>query len=192
MRRRMHRPRNKLALLACLAAGLVTLPGCENTREHDAGREGLPELIGHIEYNVYITRELNLRDVEDQGYYRGREAPPGKALYGVFLEACNPSTEVDSPHWLPASRFKVEDSLGNQFTPLPVAKENQFAYRAKPLKHEACIPEPGSLAALGPTNGALLIFELPLESLENRPLNLIITSPPHDGKRDEGRIELDI
>jgi hypothetical protein len=192
MRRRMHLPAHKLALLACLAAGLLTLTSCENTREHDAGREGLPEEIGHIEYNVYITRELNLRDVEDQGYYRGKEAPPGFALYGVFLTACNPETEVESPHWLPASRFKIEDSAGNTFTPTSIPKENLFAYRAKPLKHEACIPEPGSLSAASPSNGAMLLFQLPLDALENRPLNLIITSPPQDGVRDEGRIELDV
>ncbi len=81
MRRRMDLPRQKVALLASLLLGLLALTGCENTREHDAAREGLPEEIGHIEYNVYITRELNLRDVEDRDYYQGPEAPPGFALY---------------------------------------------------------------------------------------------------------------
>jgi hypothetical protein len=37
------------------------------------------------------------------------------------------------------------------------------------------------------------VFKLPLQSLENRPLNLIITSPPVEGgERDSGRIELDV
>src|SRR4051794_2901900 len=76
MPRRMTLPRPKVALVACLLMGLVVLAGCENTREHKAGREGLPEEVGNIEYNVYITRELNLRDVEDSGYYNGPEAPP--------------------------------------------------------------------------------------------------------------------
>ena len=53
-------------------------------------REGLPEEVGKIDYNVYITRELNTSDVEDLGYYQGPEAPPGFALYGVFMVACNP------------------------------------------------------------------------------------------------------
>ena len=45
-----------------------------------------------------------------------------------------------------------------------------------------------------PTNGALLIFKLPLATLENRPLDLEIVSPPdpHTGRRDTGRIELDV
>ena len=63
MRRRMSLRRPGFLALACLLASVVALTGCENTRENEAGREGLPEEVGHIEYNVYITRELNLRDV---------------------------------------------------------------------------------------------------------------------------------
>ena len=194
MPRRMPHPRPKLVLLLCLLAGLLALTGCENTREKDAGREGKPEEIGHIEYNVYITRELNLQDVEDKGYYKGPEAPPGFALYGVFLTACNPNKEVNAPHWLAASRFEIEDTQGNKFTPLPLPADNLWAYKARPLKQNACIPKQGTLASSGPTNGSLLIFKLPLATLENRPLDLIITSPPQgpDQTRDEGVIELDI
>src|SRR3954468_17404487 len=114
MRRRMDRRRNSFALAACLLAGLTALTGCKNTRENDAGREGLPEELGHVEYNVYITRELNLRDVEDKGYYRGPEAPPGFALYGVFPTACNPNESVKAPPWIAASRFEIEDTQGNK------------------------------------------------------------------------------
>jgi hypothetical protein len=193
MPRRMTARLKPFALAACLLAGLVAFTGCENTREKDAGREGAPEDIGHIEYNVYITRELNLRDVEDKGYYRGPEAPPGFALYGVFLTACNPNDSVSAPHWLASSRFVIEDTQGERFTPLPVPATNIFAYKARPLKQNACIPTRGSLASSGPTNGSLLVFKLPLAALENRPLDLIITSPPQEnGQRDEGRIELDV
>jgi hypothetical protein len=191
MRRRMS-PRQKLALLACLVAGLATLVGCENPREHNAAREGLPETVGHLEYNVYITRELNLQDVEDKGYYTGPEAPPGFALYGVWLTACNPNEEAGTTPWTAASQFSIEDTQGNRYKPLPVPADNVFAYRARSLGHGSCIPEPGSLAAAGPTNGALLIFKLPLDALENRPLDLIIDSPPLKDGRDEGIIELDV
>jgi hypothetical protein len=193
MRRRMMLPRQKLVLFVCLLAGLgVLLAGCENPRENDAAREGLPEEVGHLEYNVYITRELNLRDVEDKGYYDGPEAPPGFALYGVWLQACN---EGDSgPNWTAASRFVIEDNQGNEFRPLPVDPDNVFAYRARPLEEGGCIPQEGSLAASSPTNGALLIFKLPLQALENRPLQLIIESPPlgDEQEREEGRVELDV
>ncbi|MEA2451176.1 MAG: hypothetical protein QOG63_3108 [Thermoleophilaceae bacterium] len=191
MRRRMS-PRPKLVLLAFLLACLPTLTGCVNTREHNAAREGLPEKIGHLEYNVYITRELNLADVEDQGYYKGPEAPPGYALYGVWLTVCNPSDTVASPHWMASSRFTIQDTQGNNYHPIPLPKDNVFAYQPVPLKHNACFPAPGSLAAASPTNGSLLIFKLPLDALENRPLDLIIESPPLKDGRDSGRIELDV
>jgi hypothetical protein len=195
MRRRMMLPRQKLVLLGCLLALLGVLgAGCENPREHEAAREGLPEDIGHLEYNVYITRQLNPADVEDQGYYTGPEPKPGFALFGVWLTVCNPSDVVESPHWMSSSRFQIEDTQGNLFRPVPQGDENVFAYQPRPLKHGACIPEPGSLAAASPTNGALLVFELPLQALENRPLQLIIESPPigPEQERDEGRVELDI
>jgi hypothetical protein len=190
--------RSTSAAFSCVACLLVLLlTGCgDNPRENDASREGLPERVGNIDYNVYITRELNLRDVEDLGYYSGREAPPGYALYGVFMTACNPEDDAHSPLIPPATDFTVIDTQGNRFKPLPLPRSNIFAYttQARPLKHLACIPKKGSLASSGPTNGSLLIFKLPLATLENRPLDLEIVSPPdpETGKRETGRIELDV
>jgi hypothetical protein len=173
----------------------AVLSGCgANPRENNASREGLPERVGGIDYNVYITRELNLRDVEDSGYYKGPEAPPGFALYGVFLTACNPEESATSPNVPAASDFTVIDTQGNRFKPVPIDASNIFAYQAVPLKHLACIPKRGTLASSGPTNGALLVFKLPIKTLENRPLDLEIVSPPDPktGDRDTGRIELDV
>jgi hypothetical protein len=191
MPRRMTVPRARFAMLGCLMIGLVAFTGCNNTRENKAGREGLPEKIGNIEYNVFITRELNLKDVEDSGYYKGPEAPPGYALYGVFLQACNQNTS--GPHWTAAGNFEIEDTQGNRFRPLRMARDNIWGYRPVSLGHESCIPTPGSLPASGPTNGSLLVFKLPLQTLENRPLDLRITAPQNAaGQRDSGIIELDI
>jgi hypothetical protein len=178
-----------LAVLAFVVAGCG-----DNPRENNAAREGLPEEIGGIDYNVYITRELNLRDVEDIGYYKGPEAPPGFALYGVFLTACNPEEAADSPNVPAATNFTVVDTQGNRFKPLPLPADSVFAYHARPLKHKACVPKAGSLAANSPTNGSLLIFKLPLDTLENRPLDLEIVSPPNPetGQTETGRIELDV
>jgi hypothetical protein len=190
--------RSTSAAFSCVACVLaLLLTGCgDNPRENDASREGLPERVGHIDYNVYITRELNLKDAEDIGYYSGREAPPGFALYGVFLTACNPSDDAKSPLVPPSLNFTVVDTQGNRFRPRAMPRKDIFAYTSqwRPLKHQACIPKAGSLPAAGPTNGSLLIFQLPLESLENRPLDLEIVSPPDPdtGQRETGRIELDV
>jgi hypothetical protein len=192
----MPRQRSTSAVLfSVLALAGGVLAGCgDNPRENNASREGLPEKVGGIDYNVYITRELNLRDVEDSGYYKGPEAPPGFALYGVFLTACNPAESATSPNVPAAADFTVIDTQGHRFKPLPMAPGNDFAYNAVPLKHLACIPKRGSLASSGPTNGALLVFQLPIRALENRPLDLEIVSPPDPttGDRDTGRIELDV
>ena len=189
-------PRAMLArpALPALALALALLAGGCARDEEEPVREGLFEEVGGVEYNVYITRQLNLRDVEDRGYYQGPEAPPGSALFGVFLEVCNPDDEVSAPDWLSAGRFVIEDTVGNRFEPRQVAADNIWAYRARPLGHNACTPEEGTLAESGPTSGSLLVFEIPHESLENRPLNLIITSPPlgSEQERESGRIELDV
>ena len=44
----------------------------------------------------------------------------------------------------------------------------------------------------GPTGGSLLLFKLPLTSLENRPLELIVEAPPGSQPPHRKRIELDI
>jgi hypothetical protein len=179
----------------CAIAALLLLSGCgENPRANDAAREGLPEKVGEIDYNVYITRELNLKDIGDSEYYTGPEAPPGFALYGVFLQACNNESEPGSEPVPAATDFTIVDTQGNRFGPRQVQDENPFAYHARGLGHEACIPRTGSLASSGPTAGALLVFQLPLSALENRPLNLEIVSPPHPetGERETGRVELDV
>src|SRR3954449_11457142 len=113
------------ALICVLALAGTALAGCgDNPRENNASREGLPEKVGGIDYNVYITRELNLKDVEDSGYYQGPEALPGFALYGVFLTACNPAESATSPNVPAASSFTVIDTQGNRFRPLTVPASN--------------------------------------------------------------------
>jgi hypothetical protein len=112
----------------------------------------------------------------------------------VFLTACNPSTSATSPNIPSADDFTVIDTQGNRFRPLRLPAGNIWAYHPRPLKHQACVPKAGTLASSGPTNGALLIFKLPLNVLENRPLDLEIVSPPdpHTGQPQTGRIELDV
>jgi hypothetical protein len=182
--------RPKSAALACAIAALALLTGCENTREHNAGREGLSEKVAGLDYNVYITRELNPADVEDKGYYTGPEAPPNNALYGVFLTVCN----MESGDKLASNDFAIVDTQGNRFRPQGLPSDNVFAYKPATLGKEECIPKPGSAAFSAPTNGSLLVFKLPVTTLENRPLDLEIKSPPdpETGERETSLIELDI
>ena len=182
------RPRRRViaALLRALAA--LFAAGCESGRTPGVAREGLSEEVGGLSYNVFITRELNLRDAEDRDYYRGPEAPPGSALYGVFIQVCNHVHGFKYPD----VEFTVEDNQGAEFHPLELPKDNVFAFRPRRLATDSCIPEPGSAAASGPTAGSLLLFEFPNSVLENRPLELVIEAPPGAEKPRHTAVQLDI
>jgi hypothetical protein len=176
----------------CALAGLsiLALAAC-GAEEDIAHREGLALPLEGVTYNVFITRQLNLEDVEDMGYVEGVPDPaPGSTYYGVFLEACNVSDEPVTS----ASSFRIVDTTGEEFEPLDLDADNPFSYQPTNLEPEDCVPAAGSLAASGPTGGALLIFEIPLENTENRPLELAILDgfDVAEGHPKELIFELDI
>jgi hypothetical protein len=182
----MPRAMPRLPIFACLLALAVPLglASCDD-KEHgvdEPATEGLAVELGGIDYNVFITRQLNTRITPDNAYV-STEAPPGSALYGVFLQACNVSDDSRES----ASDFTLRDNQNNTFEPESLPEDNQFAYNARTLLPEECIPQAGSVAQLGPTAGSMLLFELPLEVTENRPLELEIE---HDGEKRT--FELDI
>jgi hypothetical protein len=161
-----------VSVVAALAA-LLAVAGCgeEPGTEAEPAREGLALELDGITYDIFLTRELNVEDVEDQGYVEGiPEAPSGAAYYGVFLQACNVSEEALTA----AGSFRMVDSQGNEFEPLELERGNPFAYVPTTLQPGDCFPASGSLASSAPTGGALLVFELPLETIENLPIELVI------------------
>jgi hypothetical protein len=189
-------PRRRLHLTALCALALVSLggfAGCgkSSNKPGETVREGLSTPLGGLRYTVFLTRQLNLANEEDKGYVPGhKEAPPGKGLYGVFLEACNRGNAGAAA----ASRFYIEDTQGNRFEPEGLAADNPFAYHGGAVPPENCEPARGSLAQQGPTSGAMLLFELPLAATENRPLELHIEGPfdAAAGKASEATVILDI
>jgi hypothetical protein len=168
----------RLLMLLCLALLLAGVSACgtKDTKQgvDEAAREGLALDLEGIEYNVFITRELNPRITPDKAY-----VPPGTApdathtLYGVFLQTCNRGSESRQT----AERFKIVDNQGNEFEPTPLPQSNEFAYQPKVLAPNECIPEAGSVAQLGPTSGSMILFRLPLANTEYRPLELEIEGP---------------
>ena len=172
---------------ACAAAAVLmpVLAACgEEQGVEEPAREGLAIDIGGINYNVFITRQLNLEIPPDKAYYPGPPAKPGNALYGVFLQACNISEDEDRTT---TEEFVVEDNQGNEFEPIELEEDNAFAYRSVKLRGNECIPEEGGVAQLGPTAGSMLLFDFPLENTENRPLELVVK-----GGGEEKRFELDL
>jgi hypothetical protein len=96
------------------------------------------------------------------------EPPAGETLYGVFIQVCNNSDEPRET----VGEFLVKDNQENSFEPEELPEDNVFAYSPRTLNPDECIPEAGSVAQLGPSAGSMLLFQLPLENTENRPLEL--------------------
>lgn len=187
----------KHTLAACaLALALATGLAACGADHHDVGveepaREGLAVDIGGLRYNVFITRELNLAITPDQAYYEGPPAEPGHALYGVFVQVCNPRD--DGVARVSSSEFTVLDNQNEEFEPVELPEENAFAYNSRELAPGECIPKDGSVAQMGPTGGAMLLFDFPLEATENRPLELEITSEPSaEDEAETKRFHLDL
>jgi hypothetical protein len=179
----------RLPMLLCLAAVAAGTAACGTADEHPGiehpAREGLAVEFEGVEYNVFITRQLNPRIPPDDAYVEeGTEAEEGETLYGVFLQACNRSDEAHET----VEEFRIVDNQGNEFESEELPEDNKFAYHARELLPHECIPEIGGVAQLGPTAGSMVLFRLPLENTEYRPLELEV-----EGTGDERLMfELDI
>jgi hypothetical protein len=180
-------PRRLLVLL-CLAALAGGATACGNADEHpgidEPAREGLALELGGVDYNVFITRQLNTAVPPDDAYFDGPEAEQGETLYGVFIQVCNQSKDAQET----VDTFRIKDNQGNEFEPEALPEDNKFAYHPGELLPKECIPEAGSVAQLGPTAGSMLLFRLPLANTEYRPLELEI----HGQGEDHLTFRLDI
>ena len=191
----LHRSLRAAALTA-LGVGAVALGGCASGQatggaplETEAVREGLFHDLGGLDYKVFITRQLNLRDPEDRDYFQGPEAPPGSTYYGVFIQVCNEGERSATS----ADTMKIVDTQGDEFEPIELPRTNIFAYRPGRLAPKECIPNEVSIAGTGPTGGALLVFLIPQAAQENRPLELEIEGAYNaEGERQAQAFELDI
>jgi hypothetical protein len=169
---RMPRRLPVLLCLAVLGAGVAACGEADVEQGvEEPAREGLALELEGVDYNVFITRQLNPAIPPDTAYVQEVEEPArDETLYGVFLQACNFS---DDPHET-VDGFKIVDNQGNEFEPEELPLENPFAYHPRELLTNECIPEAGGVAQLGPTAGSMLLFRLPLENTEYRPLELEI------------------
>jgi hypothetical protein len=76
-----------------------------------------------------------------------------------------------------AKGLTISDTEGNVYAPIVPAPTNEFAYRGGLLGSKARIPALNTVAANGPTQGALLLYKIKIVSLDNRPLELKIVDP---------------
>jgi hypothetical protein len=176
----------RLALVACVLGLSIGVAACgdDELGVDEPASEGLALDLDGVDYNVFITRQLNPAIPPDNTYYTGPEPSPDENLYGVFIQACNNSNERRRT----TDSFTVVDNQGNKFEPEQDQAGSVIAYEPKELGSKECIPEAGSLAQLGPEAASMLLFRLPLQTTENRPLELEI-----EGEGDEKlTFELDL
>lgn len=173
-----------IAMLAIAALGLGACSDNSNTRVTTgtyAGESGqnAPYLnVGPLIYEVQLSRELNPYDTEDASYLAGltpaqRKLSPGEEWFGVFLQVYNESSASHPAALSPT----ISDTQNNVYEPIAIGPTNEFAYRAGTLGPKARIPALGTVAADGPTQGALLLYKIKVVSLDNRPLEIKIVDP---------------
>lgn len=167
-----------LLLAAALLALSLGTAGCGYSSDEKHVEEGEPVTLGELKYNVIFSRFLNPDDNEDSAYLVGLpKPPPGSAYFGVFFEVQN---ESDEPQHL-ADEFTITDIDRQKFE----AVESESLYALAPggeVEPEEQIPVLDSTAQQGPIEGSVVIFELPAEALENRPLELEIPGPDGPGE----------
>jgi hypothetical protein len=170
-----------LALLAALALGACGDSHTRVTTGTYAGESGqnAPYLnVGPLVYEVQLSRELNPANVEDAAYLQGltpaqRRLLPGEEWFAVFIQVYN---QTSTPH-LGATSLTISDTQDNVYTPIVPNQTNQFTYRGGLIPADSQIPVPGSIAANGSTQGALLLYKIQVVSLDNRPLEIHIVDP---------------
>ncbi|HEX8714843.1 MAG TPA: hypothetical protein VF706_04665 [Solirubrobacteraceae bacterium] len=176
----------KLSLIALAVLAATALAACGDshtkvTTGTYAGESGknAPYLdVGPLVYEVQLSRELNPYGTEDSQYLQGlspeqRKLEAGQEWFGVFVQVYNNHSER-----LPAaSEFTITDTQGNAYTPIVPGAVNQFAYRGGTVPGNGRVPELDTIAADGPTQGALLLFKIQTVSLDNRPLTFKIVDP---------------
>jgi hypothetical protein len=168
--------------LALLGAGAV---GCGEGHDTSVD-EGIPLKLGDLEFNVQLTRFLNPANREDALYVAGQQVPPpsDKDYLAVFLTVKN--TGGDDLHLPTVDEMEIVDTTGGTYHPL--VSHSPFALPiAGIVPAHDIVPLPNSAAASGPAQGSFLLFEVDKGVVENRPLELEITSG-----NEKGSIKLDI
>ncbi len=179
-------------LLIVLAVCGVTVSACGYKADvKKADSEAIYVDLGQLKYQVQFSRQLNPYDAEDAAYLQGL-APataaltPAQTWFGVFMLVLN---EHGQPYQA-ARGYYMTDTAGGVYRPTPVTGANPFAYHSVMVAPYTQLPPVGSVASLGPTSGAALLFKVPLASFDNRPLVLHIVDPtnPHT----EATVDLDL
>jgi hypothetical protein len=185
----------RTVLSGVLAAAAFTAAGCGTKQAvvTQADTEGVWVDSGPLDYHVQGSRLLNPGQPPDRSYLSGLASgttqPTGKEVwFAVFMRIEN---KTDHPA-TPSQGFQIEDTEGHRFTPVALDPNvNPFAYEPIRLDPNRVIPVQDSPQDFNSFSGAEILFKLPLDSYQNRPLELIIKSGGGPGP-SEARVSLDV
>jgi hypothetical protein len=186
--------RRRLGLGGAAISVALAAAGCGSAKHpYDATAEnnGYYVRAGQIYYQLQVSRELNQFATEDHQYLTGLPAgttrpTPSELWYGVFLWAKNTTKQPQQT----SDSFDITDTQGNVYRPVSLnSTANEYAWTSMRLDPLGTEPGPDTTAYFGPTQGAELLFKLPISIYNNRPLTLQIHVP---GSSKVSTISLDL
>lgn len=178
-------PRTSRLLVVLLALSALLVSGCDKEVQTQEAKEGGRVYLDGLFYQVQLSRQLNINDVEDSYLLVKQKNPAsGEAYFGVFMRVDNEEEDGEGEgekRLMPVGieNMKITNAKGNEFEPLVVYGEG-WGYQPAPLGNGAHLPIPDTPAGVGTIRGGLILFRIPLEDLDSRPLELEIESKSGD------------
>jgi hypothetical protein len=142
-----------------------------------AETEGIYIHLDELKYQVQVSRQLNPLIRADAAYFDGlsrsdRDLASDEVWFGVWMRV-----ENDAEEPIPsAEEFVIHDTQDNVYRPVELAPTNVWAYRPAVVQPDELYPFSNTPADERQPNGALLLFKVRNFSLDNRPLELVITA----------------
>jgi len=138
--------------------------------------------VGGLAYAPQTSRQLNPAIEPDSAFLPERRPAEGHVWFGVALRVCNAG---DRPARA-SDDLALVDAFGQEVAPVALPASEDVAYVPRTVEPGACLPADGSVAARV-LDGALVLFDAPLELLEDRPVALEV----RDGD-ERARVALDV
>lgn len=136
--------------------------------------------IGDLVYNVTAIRVLQRNRPDDAPYLVNYPPPPrGNAYLGIFLKIYNMNPHKDLPS---APGYLLEPVKNPGLVTGLQSSESPYALvpgATVPAGGE--LPIPGTAAAAGPTDGALMLIRISGKTTRSQPWRLIINAAPQLG-----------